>query len=85
MNKKVLLKSKVLYFPNSTKTQRKEYYELYVLLKIKFDNINEIDVDKVNEYLESIDEKFYIKEQSYQLELYNPENQYIFCINKPVL
>ncbi|MFA5366656.1 MAG: hypothetical protein WC333_02130 [Dehalococcoidia bacterium] len=53
------------------------------MLKEKFDNLTAITVDEVEEYLNSINAKFYIKEHPYQLELYNPENEYVFCINKP--
>lgn len=74
------MKTKVLYFHSNTP---KNYIELYYTLRKKFDNLTEIDIEEVNEFLESIDEKFYIKELSYQLELYNIENEYVFCINKP--
>ena len=74
------MNTKVLYFHSNTE---KSYMELYMMLREKFDNLTEITVDEVDEFLNSIDEKFYIKEFSYQLELYNIENEYIFCINKP--
>lgn len=76
------MKTKVLYFPSNTD---KNNYELYTILREKFDNLTKITVDEVDEFLVSIDEKFYIKELSYQLELYNIENEYVFCINKATI
>lgn len=75
------IKTKVLYFCSNTK---KRYIELYYTLREKFDGLTEITVDDVDEFLESIDQKFYIKELGYQLELYNIESEFVFCINKPI-
>jgi hypothetical protein len=75
------MKTKVLYFPSNT---NQKYYDTYVLLKKRFDNLSTITVDEVEEYLNNINKKFYIKEFWYCLELYNPENECIFCINKPL-
>ena len=75
--------TKVLYFNSNT---QKTYINLYYRLKEKFDGLTQINVDDVdNFFMENIDERFYIKEYPYQLELYNPECEYIFCINKPIL
>ena len=74
--------TKVLYFCSNT---QKKYYHIWTALRQKFDGLTQITVDEVDAFLESIDQKFYIKELGYQLELYNPENEYVFCINKPKL
>ena len=76
------IKTKVLYFCSNTK---KYYLDLYYILREKFEGLTQITIDEVDEFLESIDQKFYIKELSYQLELYNPECECVFCINKPIL
>lgn len=72
--------TKVLYFVMNTKNR---CYELWVQLKETFEGLNKITVDEVDLFLISIGEKYYIKELSYQLEIYNPEGEYVFCINKP--
>jgi len=74
------MKTKVLYFNSNTK---ENYYILYLELSKRFNGLDEINVEMVNTYLESINEKFYIRNLSYQLELYNINNEYVFCINKP--
>ena len=75
------IKTKVLYFCSNTKNN---CLNLYYILREKFDGLTQITVDDVDAFLESIDEKYYIKELSYQLELYNPESECVFCINKPI-
>jgi hypothetical protein len=77
---KVMTKTKVLYFPSNSQVN---YYDIYLKLKSMFNGRSKITVDEVQGFLDGIDEKFYIKENFYQLELYNPENEYVFCINKP--
>lgn len=79
------IKTKVLYFPSNTRKNRRYLNKIYTSLKARFDGLTHITVDEVDAFLESLDEKFYIKELDYQLELYNPENEYVFCINKPIL
>lgn len=78
------MKTKVLYFIANAK-KRNNYYNIYTQLKLKFDGLNSISVDEVDEYLLTFDERFYIKELPYQLEIYNAENEYIYCINKPIV
>jgi len=75
--------TKVLYFPSNTQNKGKNYYSIYTLLKQMFAGLDSISVDAVDKYLLTFDERFYIKELSYQLEIYNAENEYVFCINKP--
>ncbi len=70
---------KVLYFVSNTD---EDYYDLHTQLKNHYQHIDDINVEECNAYLESIDQKFYIKDQTYQLELYNVANEYVFCINK---
>jgi len=53
------------------------------MLKAMFDNLDSITVDAVDKYLLAFDERFYIKELPYQLEIYNSLGEYIYCINKP--
>ena len=78
--------TKVLYFPSNTGYNPKRgYYNIYTQLKQMFDGRDSITVDEVDKYLQTFDEKFYIKELWYQLEIYNVENEYIFCINKPIV
>lgn len=74
--------TKVLYFPSNSKN-KKGYYQLFVLLCLAFDKLTEISVDAVDEFLNDSGERFYVKELPYQLEIYNADNEYIFCINKP--
>jgi hypothetical protein len=57
---------------------------IYTSLKSKFGGLTSISVDAVDKYLLTFDERFYIKELPYQLEIYNAENEYVFCINKPI-
>jgi len=78
------MKTKVLYFPSNTQNKNKCYYNIYTLLKAMFDNLTAITVDAVDKYLLTFDERFYVKELPYQLEIYNAENEYVFCINKPI-
>ena len=79
------MKTKVLYFPGNTQNKNKCYYNIYTLLKAMFDGLTSITVDAVDNYLLTFapDERFYIKELPYQLEIYNAENEYVYCINKP--
>ena len=77
------MKTKVLYFPSNVKTNR-DYYGIWTLLKQMFDNLDSISVNAVDKYLLTFDERFYVKELPYQLEIYNVENEYVYCINKPV-
>jgi hypothetical protein len=78
------MKTKVLYFPSNTQNTRKQYYNIYTLLGQMFNGLDSISVDAVDKYLLTFDERFYIKELPYQLEIYNAENEYVFCINKPI-
>lgn len=78
------IKTKVLYFPSNTQKNR-GYYSIYCLLKQMFEGLTEITVDAIDEYMLTFDERFYIKELPYQLEIYNEESKYIFCINKPIV
>jgi hypothetical protein len=50
-----------------------------------FDGLTSISVEEVDKYLLAFDERFYIKELPYQLEIYNAESEYIYCINKPTV
>lgn len=79
------MKTKVLYFLHNTQNKNKCYYQLYTLLKAMFDGLDAISVDAVDKYINGLysNEKFYIKELPYQLEIYNAENEYVYCINKP--
>jgi len=77
------MKTKVLYFISNVKTNR-GYYGIWTLLKQMFDGLDSISVDAVDKYLLTFDERFYVKELPYQLEIYNAECEYVFCINKPV-
>jgi len=77
------MKTKVLYFPSNTQNANKNYYHIYTMLKAMFDNLDSITVDAVDKYLLAFDERFYIKELPYQLEIYNSLGEYIYCINKP--
>jgi len=74
------MNTKILYFPSNTK---KKYYQLFTLLSLRFDNLIEITVDEIDKFINDGDEKFYVKELPYQFEIYNVENEYVFCINKP--
>jgi hypothetical protein len=78
--------TKVLYFPANTENKNKCYYNIYTLLKAMFDGLTSITVDEVDNYLLTFapEERFYVKELSYQLEIYNAENEYVYCINKPI-
>jgi hypothetical protein len=77
--------TKVLYFPSNTKYNNRGYYSIYTLLGQMFNGRDSITVDEVDKYLLAFGEKFYIKELPYQLEIYNVENEYIYCINKPIV
>jgi hypothetical protein len=77
--------TKVLYFARNTENKNRCYYSIYTLLKQMFDGRTSITVDEVDKYLLAFDEKFYVKELPYQLEIYNAENEYIYCINKPIV
>jgi hypothetical protein len=79
------MKTKVLYFPSNTENRNKNYYHIYSMLKAVFGDQTSVSVDAVDKYLLAFDERFYIKELSYQLEIYNSENEYVFCINKPIV
>lgn len=79
------MNTKVLYFVSNTK---KNYYNIYMQLKEMYEDKSSINVDDVDYFLNNLsvateDEKFYVKELPYQLEIYNAENEYVFCINKP--
>lgn len=77
--------TKVLYFPSNTRNVNKQYYNIYTLLKAVFGGLTAISADEVDKYLLAFDnEKFYIKDLPYQLEIYNAENEYVYCINKPI-
>ena len=77
------MKTKVLYFPGNTQNVNKNYYFIYTMLKAMFDNLDSVTVDEVDKYMLTFDERFYIKELPYQLEIYNSLSEYIYCINKP--
>jgi len=77
--------TKVLYFPSNTKNNNKCYYNIYTLLGQMFNGLTSISVDAIDKYLLAFDERFYIKELPHQLEIYNAENEYIYCINKPIV
>lgn len=75
-------KTKVLYFNSNTK---KNFFNLYMLLRGKFDNLDSIDVNDVDNFLLEIsDDRWYVKELPYQIEVFNTENECVFCINKPI-
>lgn len=72
--------NKVLYFVSNTE---KIYIHLYHRLRKRFNELINISVDEIDEFLiNDGDERFYVKELSYQFEIYNAENEYVFCINK---
>lgn len=80
----------VLFFPSQLKDinnmTKMEYYDVYIKLKKRFNNEININIDLVDDYINSLsDYTFYIKEYYYQLQIYNIENEYIFCINKPIV
>ncbi len=79
------MKTKVLYFPWNTQNSQKNCYMIYTMLKAMFDNLDSITVDAVDKYLLTFDERFYVKELPYQLEIYNSLGEYIYCINKPTM
>jgi hypothetical protein len=79
------MKTKVLYFPSNTRKNRLYYNKIYTSLKSTFGDRTTITVDEVDKFLLTFDEKFYVKELPYQLEIYNVENEYVFCINKPIV
>jgi hypothetical protein len=55
------------------------------MLKAMFDNLDSITVDEVDKYMLTFDERFYVKELPYQLEIYNSLGEYVYCINKPTI
>ena len=82
--------SNVLFFSSQLKcvdnNVKMEYYDIYVKLKTRFNNEINISIDLVDDYVNSLTEyRFYVKEYYYQFQIYNIENEYIFCINKPIL
>jgi len=78
------MKTKVLYFPGNTQNKNKSYYMIYTMLKAMFDGLDSITVDEVDKYLLTFapEERFYVKAFPYQFEIYNAENEYVYCINK---
>jgi hypothetical protein len=78
---KYTMKTKVLYFPSNSK---KHYYNIYTQLEAMFNGLTAITADDVDKFLQTFEERFYVKELPYQLEIYNVENEYVFCINKPM-
>lgn len=79
------MKTKVLYFPRNTQNINKNYYMIYTMLKAMFDNRDSITAEEVDKYMLTFDERFYVKELPYQLEIYNSLSEYIYCINKPTV
>lgn len=72
------MKTKVLYLCSNTK---ENLINLYYDLRKKFDGLVTITTDEIDGFLSNYG-KFYVKELSYQFEIYNLDNEYVFCINK---
>lgn len=86
MEKKALFTSHVLFFVSNISKSSKvttNYYDIYTKLRNKFNGLFELTIDDIDNFLNDIDEKFYIKELPYQFELYNVASECVFCINRP--
>ena len=77
--------AKVLYFHNKERSGN-GYFELYKLLKSRYNGRESVTVNNVDKYLFKWFGKtlWYLKEKLTHIELYNLNNEYIFCINKPI-